>query len=118
MADNAGAMPGLAVDAARAHGCDTVDELGFAYRAHFDRSGGARHGARLHEHGGEDVVAAARIRQQFVEQIAAVDVPLQDQGRPGLHLGRARAGARDQARGNERPHQEQALGDRHAPSRR
>src|SRR5438105_15745167 len=70
MADNAGAMPGLAVDAARAHGCHAVDELGFAYRAHFDRSGGARHGARLHEHGGEDVVAAARIRQQFVEQIA------------------------------------------------
>ena len=32
----------------------------------------------------------------------AVDVPLQDQGGPGLRLGRAGAGARDQARGDGR----------------
>jgi hypothetical protein len=30
MADDAGAMPGLAVDAAGAHGGDAVDELGLA----------------------------------------------------------------------------------------
>ena len=37
------------------------------------------------------------------------DVPLQDQGRPGVRLGRARAGARDQAGRDGRPDQEQAL---------
>ena len=72
MPDDAGAMPGLAVDAARAHGGDAVDELGFAHGAHFDRARGARHRTRLHEDGGDDVVAALRIRQQFIEQITPV----------------------------------------------
>src|SRR5262249_21972349 len=49
MADNAGAMPGLAVDAALAHGGDAVDEFGFAHGAHFDRACRARHRPRLHE---------------------------------------------------------------------
>src|SRR5262249_35672715 len=43
VADNAGAMPGLAVDAAHAHGRDAVYELGFAHGGHFDPACGARH---------------------------------------------------------------------------
>ena len=41
-------------------------------------------------------------------------VPLQDQGRPGVRLGRARAGARDQGRGDGRPDPQQALAHRTA----
>src|SRR5262249_36160541 len=70
MADNPSARAGPAVDAARAHGGDAVDELGFTDRPHLDRACGARHRPRLHEYGGDDVVAARGVRQQLVEQIA------------------------------------------------
>src|SRR5262249_43509427 len=70
MADDPGAMTGLAVDAAHAHRGDAIDELGFTDRPHLHRTCGARHRPRLHEHGGDDVVAARGVRQQLVEQIA------------------------------------------------
>jgi hypothetical protein len=66
MADDAGPMRGLAVDATRTHGGNAVDELGFAHRPQFDRACSARQ----HKHGGDYVVAAAGIREQFIEQIA------------------------------------------------
>ncbi len=47
---------------------------------------------------------------------AAIDVPLQDQGRPGAGLGRAGTGARDQDRGHEHPDPQQALIPAFAPS--
>ena len=58
MADDAGAGADLAVDAARRHRGDAVDELGLADRLHLLRAVGAVHRARLHEHGRDDVVAA------------------------------------------------------------
>jgi hypothetical protein len=66
----AGADFGLAVDTARAHGGDAVNELGLAYGAHILRVGGANHRAGLHEHRRDDVVTAVGIGQQLVEQIA------------------------------------------------
>src|SRR5215470_8750574 len=89
MADNAGAMPGFAVDTARAHRGDAVDELGLAHRPHLDGAGGAHHRARLHEHGGDDVVAAIGIRQQFIEEIApAGPVPQMVVGVDDRQIGR------------------------------
>ena len=46
---------------------------------------------------------------------AAVDVPLQDQGRPGGRVGHPRAGARDQAGGDEDPDPQQAADPFHYP---
>ena len=70
MADDAGAMPGLAVDAAGAHGGHTIDELGLANGAQLFEACCAIHRAGLHIHGRNDVVAAARIRQQLIQQVA------------------------------------------------
>src|SRR5438046_8467024 len=67
---DAGADLGLAVSAAGAHGRDAVDELGLPDRPHLHRPTGAVHRARLDERGRDDVVAAARVVAQFVEQIA------------------------------------------------
>ncbi len=70
MANDARAGADVAVDAARRHGGDAVDELDLADRLHLVRPVGAQHRARLHEHGGDDVVAAVGIGEQVVEQIA------------------------------------------------
>ena len=70
MADDAGAMPGLAVDAAGAHGGDAVDELGLADRLQLLRPCGAVHRAGLHIDRRDDVVAAVGVGQQLVEQVA------------------------------------------------
>src|SRR6516225_9738273 len=70
MADNAGAMPGVAVDAAVAHGGDAVDELCLADGSQFDRATGAIHGPGLHVNRCLDVVAAVRVGHQLVEEVA------------------------------------------------
>ena len=48
--DDRCARPGVAVDTARTHGRDAVDELGLANRFQRLRSVGTVHGAALHEH--------------------------------------------------------------------
>ena len=76
MSDDAGAGADLAVDAARRHRGDAVDELDLADRLHLLRPVGALHRARLHEHGREDVVAAVGVGEQIVEQVApALAIP-------------------------------------------
>ena len=72
VADDAGAGADLAVDAARRHRGDAVDELDLADRLHLFRDIGAQHRARLHEHRRQDVVAAVGIGEQVVEQVAPV----------------------------------------------
>ena len=72
--DDRCARPGIAVDTARTHGRDAVDELGLANRFQRPRSVGTVHGAALHEHRRADVVTAADIDQQLIEQIAAARV--------------------------------------------
>ena len=62
------------VPAARAHGGDAVDELGLAHRPHRRRTVRPVHRPALHEDRRHDIVAAARIRQQFVQQVAAFGV--------------------------------------------
>ena len=69
MADNSGADFGLAIDPACANSRHAIDELGLAYRPHFDGPGLTVHGAGLHEHGCEDIVSAADVEQQIIEQI-------------------------------------------------
>ena len=68
--DNAGAQPGRAVDARRAHRGDAVDEFGFTDRAEMFRPIGAMEGAGLDEDGAEDVVAGIGIGQKVLDQIA------------------------------------------------
>src|SRR6516165_196745 len=63
--DDPRAMARRTVDAARTHGGDAVDKLGFADGAHGDGTRCAYHGARLHEHGGNDVMAAAGVGEQL-----------------------------------------------------
>jgi hypothetical protein len=46
--------------------------FGLADGAHLDGAGGARHGAGLDEHGGQDVVAGVDVGQQLIEQVAPV----------------------------------------------
>jgi hypothetical protein len=69
VADDPGADPRLAVESARTHGGDAVDELGFADRPHLYRAGAAVHRAGLHEHRRDDVVTAAGVGQQFIEEV-------------------------------------------------
>ena len=76
VADNAGAQPALAVAAARAHRRGAVDEFDFADRLHLRRAVGAIHRAAFDKDALRDVVAAAGIGEQLVEQIAvAVAIP-------------------------------------------
>jgi hypothetical protein len=64
--------PRLAVAAACAHRGRPVDELGFPDRLHLDRTVGAVHRAAFDEDGLGDVVAAAGIGEQLVEEIAVI----------------------------------------------
>jgi hypothetical protein len=87
--DDAGANLGLAVDAAGAHGSDTVDELGLADVPRLLGARGAHHGASLHEHRGDDVMPAAGVGQQLIEQVAPAGAVPQmvvriDNGEAGL----------------------------------
>ncbi len=70
MADDAGAGAHLAIDAARRHRGDAVDELGLADRPQRVGPVGAVHRAAFHVDGADHLVAAVEIGQQLVEQIA------------------------------------------------
>ncbi len=70
IADDAGDTPRLAVFAGRTHRRDAVDELGLAERFPLLRAVGAVHLAAFLETGRGDVVAAADIGEQVLEQIA------------------------------------------------
>ena len=63
--------PGRSEAAAGTHGGDAVDELGLADRPHLRRAARAVHGHALDEHRGHHVVAAAGVRQQLVDEVAA-----------------------------------------------
>ena len=69
VADDAGAGAHIAVDAARRHGRDAVDELGLAHRLHVLGPVGPIHRPALHEDGGDDVVAAAQVGEQLLQQV-------------------------------------------------
>jgi hypothetical protein len=60
----------LAAITARAHGRDSIGELDLADRAHLDRTSVAVHRTRLHENRRNNVMAAAEIGQQLIQQIA------------------------------------------------
>src|SRR5438128_8159689 len=75
MPDNAGAQPALAVLSARAHRRRAVDEFDFADRLHLRRAVGAVHRAAFDKDALRDVVTAAGISKQLVQQIA---VPVAD----------------------------------------
>ena len=70
IADDPGAGSRRAVFAALAHRRDTGDKRGLAERAQFRRPFGAIHLAAFEEHRGANVVAAAQILDQVVQQIA------------------------------------------------
>ena len=69
VADDPGADPRLAVDSARTHGGDAVSELGFADRPHLDRAAPTVHRPGLHEHRRDDVVTAAGVGQELIEEV-------------------------------------------------
>ena len=73
--DDASAQPALAVASAGAHRRGTVDELDLADRLHLDRPVGAVHRTAFDKDAVRDVVAAARVGEQLVEEVA-VPVPL------------------------------------------
>src|SRR5580700_9971105 len=76
MPDNAGAQPALAELSARAHRRCPVDEFDFADRLHLRRPVGAVHRAAFDKDALRDVVTAAGIGEQLVEQVAVpVAVP-------------------------------------------
>ena len=76
VADDAGGDLGGAVLAAGALGGETLDELDFADAPHFLGSRGAIHRMALDEYGLRDVVSAAEIVGELVEQVAvALAVP-------------------------------------------
>src|SRR5208282_87339 len=68
IADDPGAGPCRAVFAALAHRRHTGDKRGLAERAQFGLPFGAVHLAAFEEHRGADVVAAAQILDQVVQQ--------------------------------------------------
>ena len=70
IADDAGDAARRAVFARGAHRRDAGDELGLAERFQLLRAVGAVHLAAFHEAGRDDVVAAAEIGQQILEQVA------------------------------------------------
>jgi hypothetical protein len=67
--DNAGAQPTLPKLSARAHRRRAVDEFDFADRPHFRRPVGAVHRAAFDKDALRDVVTAAGIGEQLVEQV-------------------------------------------------
>src|SRR5205814_9466388 len=70
IADDAGAAAGRPVFARRAHRRDAVDELGLAERLLLVRPVGAVHLAAFLETGRDDVVPAADIFEQILEQVS------------------------------------------------
>jgi len=68
--DDAGGYPGFSEHAAAAHRRDAVGELYLTDRPHFLGAPVAIHRARFHVHGRDDIVAAAGIRQQVIQQIS------------------------------------------------
>jgi hypothetical protein len=70
VSDNPGAQPALAVLSALTHRCRAIDEFDFADRLHFRRPVGAVHRAAFDEDALRDVVTAAGIGEQLVEQVA------------------------------------------------
>jgi hypothetical protein len=76
MPDNASAQPALAELSARAHRRRAVDEFDFADRLQLRRPVGPVHRAAFDEDALRDVVTAAGIGEQLVEQVAVpVAVP-------------------------------------------
>ncbi len=71
MADDPGAGAHGSEQAAGRHGGDAVGKLDLAHGLHLVGAVGAVHGAAFDEDRGADVVAGVRVRQQFVEQVAA-----------------------------------------------
>jgi hypothetical protein len=70
MPDNAGTGADIAIDSAGTHGRDAVHEFGLADRFEGLRPVGAIHRPALDEHAGADIVAAPKIGEQLVEEIA------------------------------------------------
>src|SRR6185369_4677960 len=70
MPDNAGAQPALAVLSARAHRRRAVDEFDFADRLHLGRPVGAVHRPAFDKDALRDLVTAAGVGEQLVEQVA------------------------------------------------
>jgi hypothetical protein len=68
-ADNAGRHPDRAVQPARAHSGDAVDELGFPDRRHLFAGVGPVHRMALSEYGSPHVVFTAHIGQEVLEQV-------------------------------------------------
>ena len=68
MTDDAAAKPRWPVMAAGTHRRRPVDELGLADWLHFDRAVGAVHRAALDKNGLGDVVAAAGVGEQLVDE--------------------------------------------------
>jgi hypothetical protein len=68
--DYAGAQPALAILSARGHRRRAVDEFDFADRLHLRRPFGAVHRGAFDKDALHDVVTAAGIGEQLVEQIA------------------------------------------------
>src|ERR1700730_2441887 len=72
MPDNAGAQPALAELSALAHRRRAVDEFDFADRLHLLRPVGAVHGAAFDKHALRDVMTAAGVGEQLVEQVTVL----------------------------------------------
>ena len=70
MAHDRRAGPEIAVDPARRHGGDAIDELGLAHGPEGWLSAAPVHGATLHVDRRDDLVPAGHVRQQFVEEVA------------------------------------------------
>src|SRR6516225_926974 len=68
MTDDTATQPCRSVLAAGAHRRRPVDELGFTDRLHLDRAVGAVHRTALDKNGLGDVLAAAGVGEQFVDQ--------------------------------------------------
>ena len=75
IADQAGAGPNCSICAARGHRRDAIGEFRLPQRLPFGRDMQAVHGGSLNIHGRPDVVAAADILIEFIEQIAPVSIP-------------------------------------------
>jgi hypothetical protein len=70
--DNTGAEAALAVLSALAHRRRAVDEFDFADRLHLRRPVGAVHRAAFDKDAVRDVVTAAGVGEQLVEQVAVL----------------------------------------------
>jgi len=70
VSNNAGGDPGFAKDATAAHSRDAIGELNLADRPHFLGAPIAIHRTRFHVYRGNNIVTAAGVQQQVIEQIA------------------------------------------------